>query len=48
MPVVEPGDPLALGRFNAITTALTPPAALLKKYPRGTGTTGAAAPAHSS
>lgn len=33
MPIVEASDPLAYGRFNAINTALTPPAALLKKYP---------------
>ena len=33
MPTVEPGDPLALGRMGTITGALTPPAALLRKYP---------------
>jgi acyl-homoserine-lactone acylase len=33
MPTVEASDALAFGRANAISAALTPPAALLKKYP---------------
>ena len=33
VPTVEPGDPLALGRMGTITGALTPPPALLAKYP---------------
>ncbi len=33
MPTVDASDPLAMGRMAAITGALTPPAALLRKYP---------------